>query len=197
MLIIEHRINTSARLKEIPAPNGVEIDLRSFNMEIILEHDPFTPGESFYEWMKNWRGQFLVLNVKEEGLEKSIIDIMTEYKVKDYFFLDQSFPFMQKLLANGNKRTAVRVSDIESVETALVAGTEWCWLDSFSGDWEYLIDVIPQVSNIGLKTCLVSPELQRTSENTSELENLQRILSLGSLNVDAVCTKKPHQWIGK
>ena len=194
MLIIEHRINWVDSLIAVPSSHGVEIDLRSDNDEIILEHDPFKKGELFLDWLKHWNGQFLVLNVKEEGLEERIVEILLSHKISDYFFLDQSFPFMQKLIRSGNKRTASRASDLESVETALLAGAEWCWLDSFSGRWDYLVDAVPLLNGSRIRTCLVSPELQRQNGQMVELKGLHETIENGHLSIDAVCTKDPNLW---
>ena len=61
--------------------------------KIIIHHDPFKEGENFYKWIKYFKHKFLILNVKEEGLEKKLIDCMNKNNITSYFFLDQSFPF--------------------------------------------------------------------------------------------------------
>jgi hypothetical protein len=172
---------------------GVELDLRSRNDRLILEHDPFKLGEDFEGWLSAWTGQLLVLNIKEEGLEEKILELLITFRIDNYFFLDQSFPFMQKLIRKGNTRVAARCSDIESIETVLKSGAQWCWLDSFTGDWRYLIDAVPQLIAARIKTCLVSPELQRP-ESTDELPTLKKLILKKSLEIDAVCTKYPELW---
>jgi len=193
MLIVRHRINSRAELATTPNSLGVEIDLRSRNDQIILEHDPFKSGEFFEEWLTSWDQQLLVLNIKEEGLEEKILEILARFEIDNYFFLDQSFPFMQKLIRHGNARVAARASDLESVETALVSGASWCWLDSFSGDWQYLLNAVPRLNAAKIRTCLVSPELQRP-DSDAELNELQRSISKDELQIDAVCTKKTEKW---
>ena len=61
----------------------------------------------------------LILNVKEEGLETRLLAMMAEHEIEDFFFLDQSFPFLVKTARTGERRCAVRVSEFESVDTAL------------------------------------------------------------------------------
>ena len=185
MLIVRHRVNTRAQLEITPSNLGVEVDLRSRNDELILEHDPYKQGELFEEWLSGWNGQFLVLNTKEEGLEERTIHTLNARKVEGYFFLDQSFPFMQKLIRSGNRRVASRASDIESIQTPLNSGAEWCWLDSFSGNWNYLSEAIPELERKGIRTCLVSPELQRIDSEV-ELVALRSFLKSENLNIDAV-----------
>ena len=61
--------------KKTPKKYGVEIDLRSENKKIYLHHDPFKKGTLFSEWLKYYNHKLIVLNVKEEGLEKHIIKL--------------------------------------------------------------------------------------------------------------------------
>jgi len=56
---------------------------------------------------------------------------MKERGISNYFFLDQSFPFLIKWAKLGEKRLAVRVSEYESIDTALTLQekAEWIWVD--------------------------------------------------------------------
>ncbi len=47
MKYIAHRINTISELAPIPKACGIEVDLRPWDDDIILEHDPFVKGELF------------------------------------------------------------------------------------------------------------------------------------------------------
>lgn len=193
MLIIKHRTNSSSELKVVPYFMGVELDLRSANGNIHIHHDVFEVGESLEHWISEWAGQFLIFNVKEDGLEEKTLEIVHAHGVRDYFFLDQPFPSMRKMILGGNSRVAARASNLESIETVLASGAEWCWLDNFSNDWTYLLESIPALVSHGIKTCLVSPELQRV-DSLVELNQLQALIADNSLQVDAVCTKEPTKW---
>lgn len=193
MKIFHHRINHSRELTGIPSCDGVEIDLRSKNNQIILQHDPFIEGEELISWFEKWQGHELILNVKEEGLENRILEILDSFSAKNYFFLDQSFPFLIKTLKFGNRNVASRVSDLESYETALMLDSKWVWLDCFSGDWSFLSDVVPKLRFQGKSLCLVSPEILRL-DSKAELLDLQRIIHENDLQLDAVCTKDKLLW---
>ena len=91
MIIIKHRVNTSKELKKVDKDFGVEIDLRSNNKTIYLHHDPFKKGELFSNWVKNFNHKLVVLNVKEEGLEKKILKILRRNKVRNFFFMIKLF----------------------------------------------------------------------------------------------------------
>ena len=194
MRIFHHRINTSSQLIRIPSADGVEIDVRSRGQEIILEHDPYKKGQLFNEWLEHWQGQSLILNVKEEGIEERTLEMLGTYPGLEYFFLDQSFPFLARTIKSGNKNTAVRVSDLESVETALLMDCNWVWIDCFLGDWNFLPGVISRLQDDGKKICLVSPELVRDN-SLNELQDLQGILRDNNLFVQGVCTKLKDLWV--
>ena len=194
MQIILHRVNLSIDLKTIPKKFGVEVDIRSSNGNLILQHDPFKQGETFIKWLDFWKGQFLVLNVKEEGLEEEIQRILSKREIKNYFFLDQSFPFLVKTIKSGNTKVSARVSDLESLQTAVSVECDWVWIDCFEGDWNFLKDVIPVLKSYNKKICLVSPELVR-NHSDKELKSLKLVLQSNNLSIDAVCTKNAAFWV--
>ena len=137
-----------------------------------------------------------VLHFKESlGLRgDQHIYLMKEHNITDYFFLDQSFPFLIRWSNKGEQRCAVRVSEFESVETALsIAGkVDWVWLDCFT-DFpinKYQFDFLKDAA---FKICLVSPELQgRNGED--EIKNMSLTLKNIDIKLDAVCTKNPYLW---
>ena len=195
MRIYQHRINTIEQLRSVPTNLGVEIDVRSDGDSLVLSHDPFMRGlVLFDDWLANYRHNGIIVNIKEEGLEERILELLTSHSVEDYFFLDQSFPFLMRSIRRGELRSAVRVSDFESAETAsnLNPSPDWVWLDSFTGHWHHLSEVKNLVSK-GYKTCLVSPELhgRKIDQEYGSINDVMRTLGL---KLDAVCTKKPEVW---
>ena len=193
MKIYVHRVNTSMDLKKIPSTFGVEIDIRTYGKNIVLSHDPFIEGELFSDWLEFWQGHSLILNVKEDSLEPQILSMLSDYGITDYFFLDQSYPSIRRMISKGNSNLATRVSDFEDLETATNSGSKWVWLDSFSGDWDFLQKAIPIIKKNHQKVCLVSPELQR-SDSDVELLKLQGLCKGLEIDLDAVCTKFPSKW---
>jgi len=132
--IIKHRINTVSDLMDLDTQYGAELDLRSDGQDIIIHHDPFAKGALFKEWLSHYHHGTLILNVKEEGLETSVLALLKHYKIEDFFFLDQSFPFLLKTAKTKESRCAVRWSEYESFDTVLAVGTliDWVWVDCFS-----------------------------------------------------------------
>ena len=199
MKIIRHRINTIEELALIDNEYGIEIDLRSQNGEIILSHDPYSKDSiRLTDWLKFYRHKTLVLNVKEEGLEQKVLELMDLFAIQEFFFLDQSFPFMMKTLINGESRVAMRFSDQESFDTLLKIlnlkslQPSWVWVDSFSGDWSHLSD-LETIKSLGFKACLASPELHGRNLDL-ELKAIREFIEIYPF--DAVCTKLPEKWLG-
>jgi hypothetical protein len=195
MIKILHRINTKKELVNTQKTYGVEVDIRSHKEKLIIHHDPFCEGEDFLDWISAYDHQVLILNVKEEGLEDRLISIMTKQKIENYFFLDQSFPFLIKTIKNGESRVAVRISEFESMETAmhLKGKVDWLWIDCFS---KFPLTKVQSdiLRNEGrFKLCFASPELQGRKDKKGIISFRKQIESLG-INGDAVCTKYPEIW---
>lgn len=194
MKLIAHRRNTLSELLSTPTKYGVEVDIRSYGNKLVIHHDPLIEGESFDAWLAGYKHGTLILNVKEEGLEAHLIDLMKARGIEDYFFLDQSFPFLVKWAKAGERRCAVRMSEFESVETALSLSGKigWVWVDCFTY-FPLSREDTKRLKDAGFKLCLVSPELQgRKAE--SEIPALVALLNTRGIQADAVCTKRPDLW---
>lgn len=194
MKLISHRRNTVSELLATDSKYGIEVDIRSKGDRLIIHHDPFVAGESFDEWIDAYRHGTLILNVKEEGLEARLIALMQSKGIADYFFLDQSFPFLVKWSKAGEHRCAVRVSEFESIETALtLAGkVDWVWVDCFTR-FPLTEHDARSLKDAGFKLCLVSPELQGRDANV-EIPHLVSLLKERNIAADAVCTKHTNLW---
>lgn len=190
MLYIRHRINTVKDLKTVPENMGIELDLRYKNNDLILQHDPFKDGEYFEDLLKEYKHSFIVLNIKSEGIEDETLRLLNKYKIKDYFFLDVSFPALIKLSKKGEKNIAARFSEYEPIEQCLsLKGlVNWVWVDCFSkipNDEKCYMEIKKY-----FKMCLVSPELQKRSP--VEIPTIKMILK--KYKIDAICTKSPGLW---
>ncbi|GAA4249247.1 hypothetical protein GBZ26_23910 [Azospirillum formosense] len=193
MKIIRHRRNTIDELRATPEEYGIEVDIRSHGDRLIIHHDAFVDGEDFEAWVAAYRHGTLILNVKEEGLEDRLLALMERRGIADFFFLDQSFPFLVRTARRGERRCAVRVSEFESVDTALsLAGMiDWVWVDCFTRFPLSGADA-RRLQEAGLKLCLVSPELQ--GRGTEGITEMRRILDGEGIMAEAVCTKEPEAW---
>lgn len=191
--IIAHRRNRIEQLIATPHDQGVEVDIRSDDGRLVIHHDPFAQGEDFEAWIGHYRHGTLILNVKEEGLEVRLLAIMADRGIDRFFFLDQSFPFLIRTARQGERRSAVRVSEYETIETALAVAPmiDWAWIDCFT---RFPLDHAgaARLAEAGLKLCLVSPELQ--GRPAEEIADLRALLAAEAIRADAVCTKRPDLW---
>lgn len=184
---IAHRINTIEELVNIPNHCGVELDLRDYGSDIIIQHDPFKVGQNFEEYLKNYNHGTLILNVKSEQIEFRVLDLIKKYEVKEYFFLDCSFPMIYQLSSIGENNLAVRFSEFEGIDTILnlKERVKWVWVDCFTklpitrGVYDKLIEN-------KFKLCLVSPELQGQG---NKIEEYKGYLKENDIVFDAICTK--------
>jgi hypothetical protein len=194
MKLISHRKNCIAELSATDTKYGVEVDIRSCGEHLIIHHDPFVAGADFVSWLSGYHHGTLILNVKEEGLEGRLIELMKHNGIEDFFFLDQSFPFLVRWSRLGERRCAVRVSEFESIQTAMsLAGkVDWVWVDCFTR-FPLTGSEALYLQEAGFKLCLVSPELHGRSPELSIVE-LSDYLSQEGINPEAVCTKRPDLW---
>jgi hypothetical protein len=190
MIYIQHRVNTMAQLTDVPATFGVELDLRDDGDRLVLQHDPFKAGEDFEEYLTHYNHGLMILNIKSEAIEERVLDLIRISSVRDYFFLDSSFPMIRRLIADGERRIALRFSEFEPVEMALaMAGqVEWVWIDCFTK--MPLTDEVYRQLKAAFRLCIVSPELQgRPAETIARYAE-----ELSPYPFDAVCTKRPDLW---
>lgn len=194
MILIHHRRNTSKELQETAYNYGVEVDIRTYKNRLILHHEPLVKGELFEDWIAEYHHKTLILNVKEEGLETLLLKIIHARGIEDFFFLDQSFPFLIKTSAMGEPRCAIRLSEYESIQTVLTLKhmVQWVWVDCFT-HFPLTNESMNLLKAADFKLCLVSPELQGRDPH-SEIQEIRHILETFEHQADAVCTKHPTLW---
>ena len=188
-LHVAHRTNKLEELLNVPKFCGVEIDLRDSNNKIIVTHDPYTNGVEFEEYIKNYSHSFIILNIKSEGIEYKIKEILNKYNITNYFFLDSSFPMIYKLANSGESNIAIRLSEFEDINTVLNLKNlvKWVWVDCFT---KFVIDneKYELLKNAGFKLCLVSPELHNLNR-ISEIEQYKKYIIDNDMHFDMICTK--------
>ncbi len=187
MEFIAHRINTVQELQSVPTHFGVEVDLRDRGNQLILQHDPFKDGERFSDFLKYYRHQTLILNIKSEQIEWETLKLLKKFKIKKYFFLDSSVPMMVRLIKEGERNIAVRFSEYEHIDTVLAFAKKvrWVWVDCFR---HLPIDrnIYKTLKKAGFKLCLVSPELQG---RVKDIPAYNKFLIKEGIKFDAVCAK--------
>ena len=186
-MFIAHRINTWQEQINIPLNVGIEFDVRDSGNKIIVTHDPFTYGQEFEDFILHLHKRFLIINVKSEGIETNILNILKKYAFEDFFFLDCSFPAIMKLSCIGEKRIALRFSEFESIENInlMANNIQWVWVDCFSR-FPLTKDISDYIHSLELKICIVSPELQG---RPMDIISYSKYIKDNSIAIDAVCSK--------
>jgi hypothetical protein len=174
-LFIAHRINKLEELETINEIFGVELDLRDdyLNNKIIISHDPFIQGEDFETYLSKYNGQTIILNIKSERIEIKCLELMEKYNIKNYFFLDSSFPMIYLLNTKYlNNNIACRFSEYEPIEFYLSNHkmTNWIWVDCFTIQ-PLTYKIYNEIKELNGKICIVSPELQSQSDKIYEYRN--------------------------
>lgn len=161
MIKIAHRINSIAKLADVPEDWGVEIDVRhdNRNNQLYLNHDPGT-GDDLEDYLKNFHHRFVVFNIKEAGIEQRCIDLAAQYGIpkENFFLLDVEFPYLYRASRKeGVRKIAVRYSEAEPIEMTLAQKglVDWVWIDT-NTKLPLDANVVHKLS--GFKTCLVSPD---------------------------------------
>jgi bifunctional N-acetylglucosamine-1-phosphate-uridyltransferase/glucosamine-1-phosphate-acetyltransferase GlmU-like protein len=183
-----HRINTIKQLINIPKKYGIEIDLRdNLNGDIYISHEPFKNGELFELFLQYYEHCFIILNIKNEGIEFNVLQLLKKYKIINYFFLDSSFPMIYKLSTQGETNCAIRFSEYEGIDTILNMKNlvKWIWIDCFTQN-PLTLKIYKIFKNAGFKLCFVSPELQNQNK---QLENYRDYFYENNIILDMICTK--------
>ena len=92
MYHIAHRINSIKELRSLDEKYGIEIDIRDKNKNLIVVHDPFKDGINLNKFLKYYKHKIIIANIKSERIEDRVIKEFNKFKIKNYFFLDSSFP---------------------------------------------------------------------------------------------------------
>ncbi|NBV83429.1 hypothetical protein EBR57_04835 [bacterium] len=184
---IAHRINTIAELEKTPTEFGVELDLRDVGDELVLQHDPFSTGERFEDYLKHYRHGTIILNIKSERIEWRVLELIEKYQIPKYFFLDSSFPMIVQLSKKNELNTAIRFSEFEGMDTvrAMAGKSKWVWIDSFT-DLTLTGDQYRQMKAWGYQLCLVSPDLQSRPD---DIFDYKAYLDREEIVMDAICCK--------
>lgn len=196
MLKIAHRINDIATLRKTPTHLGIEMDIHAYGDKLTVHHDAFAQGADFDEWLASYNHRLLILNIKEEGIEKRVLEKVQQRGIRDFFLLDVTPPMMFKLARSGESRMAIRMSACESASNALsmTGKVEWVFIDAMEDNIALPITraEYEALKVAKFKLCMVSHELWGRDE--SHIAAMQKALQDSSIKLDAILTKRPDLW---
>ena len=202
MLILSHRgdwqssqeKNSLAALRRsLIAGFGTETDVRDSAGELVISHDPPVGGElPAAELFRVYReldcSLTLAVNIKADGLQSPLKQLLDEYGVQNYFVFDAAVPDALGYLRAG-LTAFTRQSEVER-NGSFYEQAAGVWMDMFFEDWIEEADILAHLEQ-GKRVCIVSPELHRREH----LPFWTRLASMNVLSDDRVmiCTDHAHE----
>ena len=160
---LEERNTSKAFIKSFRENFGTETDIRDYLGKLVISHDPanekcLIAREFFRIYKENGNNLPLALNVKADGLQDMLLELLNEFDIKNYFVFDMSLPD-SLLYLKKDMNAFTRESEYEKVPLFYEKACG-VWIDCFHSDW---IDgtVIRKHIEAGKKVCLVSPDLHK------------------------------------
>jgi hypothetical protein len=140
---------------------GTETDVRDLRGELMIAHDMPTGAEvTLVQFLAilNRRDLPLAMNIKADGLARSLDAQMRAHGLTQWFTFDMSVPEMVVQLGLGLP-VFTRASEYEQ-PPACYDRAVGVWLDAFRSEWYAARDVEAFLRD-GKRVCIVSPELHR------------------------------------
>ena len=142
---------------------GSELDVRDFQGKLVVSHDPPLNADFPFSDLLDIYKQSgctgpLAINIKADGLQTMLAEVLSAYDIKNYFVFDMSVPDALGYL-KADLRAFTRQSEYER-EPAFLGRAAGVWLDAFHGSWADAGVIEPHLSS-GRQVALVSPELHR------------------------------------
>lgn len=172
---------------------GTETDIRDYQGKLVISHDIANADciglkEMFEIYNKFDHTLPLALNVKSDGLQLKLKELLEECNISNYFVFDMSVPDGLGYLKH-NIKVYTRESEYE-IEPAFYNESTGIWIDEFHGHWVTKELIEKHIKN-NKKICLVSPDLHKR-EYKKEWQHYKEIEK--ELNIDnlMICTDYPE-----
>lgn len=171
---------------------GTETDIRDFKGELVISHDIANENcislKKFFEIYKSFNKNLsLALNIKADGLQSKLKELIKRYDIEDYFVFDMSTP--DKILyLKHDLVTFTRQSEYE-IAPICYDKASGVWMDEFHEHWIDKTALQRHFSN-GKKVCIVSPELHKR-EYKKEWDDYKHIEKELKSNDIMICTDYP------
>lgn len=142
---------------------GFETDFRDCGGNVLISHNPpkgteITADSVFKMYRDAGSNEPLALNIKADGLQDMMKDLLKKYGITNYFFFDMSVCdtviYVEKKL-----QIASRLSEFEK-DMPFYKDSEVVWIDYFNNDGP-TIQKVKQTLQDKKIACVVSPELHK------------------------------------
>lgn len=173
---------------------GTETDIRDYKDKLVISHDIadekcISVKEMFEIYNKYDNTLPLALNIKADGLQIKLKELLEEYKITNYFVFDMSVPDGLEYLKQ-NIKAFTRESEYEKIPSFYYEAYG-IWLDEFQRHW-ITKEVIEKHIKNNKQICIVSPDLHKR-EYKKEWQHYKDIeKELGENNL-MICTDFPEE----
>ncbi|SFB94142.1 hypothetical protein [Butyrivibrio sp. YAB3001] len=139
---------------------GTETDFRDYCGELAVSHnvaDSSCPSARAFFSLYKKTDVTLALNVKADGIQQMLKELLNEYEITKYFCFDMSVPDTLGYIEAG-LRFFVRQSEYETINS-LYEKADGVWVDGFESDDWITKELILEHRQKGKKVCIVSSDL--------------------------------------
>lgn len=170
MLILSHRgywVKEYEKNREIAFERsfslgfGTETDIRDYKGQLVISHDIADEScitvKRFFEVYNSFKNNLpLALNIKADGLQYKLKELLLTHSIENYFVFDMAVPD-GIIYLNEEINVFTRQSEYEMLP-AYYKQAKGLWLDEFYDHW---VDrgVIQKHMSHGKEICIVSPDL--------------------------------------
>ncbi len=169
---------------------GLETDFRDCGGQLLISHNPpqgdeLTAEEVFKMYREAESHEPLALNIKADGLQDMMIDLLKRYNVDNYFFFDMSI-CDTVIYVDKKMKIASRLSEFEN-EMPFYKECTTVWIDYFNSDGPTIRKVM-ETLDAGKIACVVSPELH----NRNHMQLWNQLKSFMDEDRFFLCTDYPE-----
>jgi len=168
---------------------GTETDIRDYKGELVISHDiadeKCISVKEMFEIYNKYDGTLpLALNIKSDGLQVKLKELLVKYNIKNYFVFDMSVPDGLGYLKN-NIKVFTRESEYEKIPS-FYDEAYGVWLDEFQGHWINKEVIEKHIKN-SKQICIVSPDLHKR-EYKKEWQHYKEIEKELGIDNLMICT---------
>lgn len=173
---------------------GTELDVRDYCGNLVVSHDIPGPDSLLFKNVLDIycgydKNLFLAINIKSDGLQGLLLDILKEYEIKNYFLFDMSVPEALGYIQN-NFNVFTRESEYER-SPSYYERADGVWMDEFTRHWICMHNICYNLEE-GKNVCIVSPELHKRN-HLPVWEEYRMLIHVSSKNTLMLCTDYPEE----
>lgn len=173
---------------------GTETDIRDYRGKLVISHDIADDNSmqlsEFFELYKSFDSNLpLALNIKSNGLQHALKNLLMKYGISNYFVFDMSVPDGLQYIAH-NLISYSRQSEYE-LQPSFYQQARGIWLDEFERHW-IKKSILNEHLVAGKKICIVSPDLHNRKYEIEwrEYKNFEQSFDVIDI---MLCTDHPEK----